>query len=528
MKARPPRGTAFARTAVRGSVAFVLCVSISNPAQTQEQAHASGETPTAIRIVPPERGYRERLSGWAEVQTLIINPLIVAAEFLVDGRRTERVRRPPFSSHIELDHPPREQILEVRAYDVLGEFAGNDTMVLNRIQRPFTARITEVRVEQKAGGDAVRAQASISVPPSARLERVDFYRSEHLMATIDRFDGSTDTSAQRTTPVEALIEDLRPDDFVRVTARLADGRHAEDAQLLRSSDYNDEIDVQLVQLQVLVTDRAGRPVSGLRPEDFEIRENGKRLAAKQLHTARDVPLVLGLAIDSSASMQPVWRHLKYVAGTFVAVSLTERDRAFLVDFDDTVRLIQPTTANKRLLSNQLDHIVPLGGTALNDGLLFSLLQYRDEPGRRALVVITDGADQHSRSLPEQSTDFAERLGLPIYFIELDNSINPVIRAGGLSGRRSHATLQRLNARKRLRRISQQTGGRLFHIGPSGAVKPRTKRIEQVFDRIEEDLRHQHVLIYYSERPPGTALEPEVRMIRRNLKLRSAVPLEAVD
>ena len=159
------------------------------------------------------------------------------------------------------------------------------------------------------------------------------------------------------------------------------------------------------------------------------------------------------------------------------------------------------------------------GTALNDALLFSLLQYGREPGRRALVVVTDGVDQHSRSKPKQSSAFAERLGLPIYFIELD---------GGAGSRRVSRGLGRVMHRKRLRNISRQTGGRLFQIDLSSDTPPWTERIEQVFDQIENDLRHQHVLTYYTDQADGAAIERSVRMTRRDLKLRSAVPVEAIN
>ncbi len=484
--------------------------------------------PVAIRIVPPERRHRELLSGRVEVRTLVIDSRVAAVEFLLDDRPTRRVRKPPYKTHIALADPPRQQTLEVRAYDTQGELAGSDRIVLNRIDGPFAVRIAKIRAEQTGGTAAVRVEAAVSVPRSALLERVDFYRSEDLVAVVNEFGAATNEGAARTIPVEAWIEDVRLDDFVRVSANLADGRELEDAELLQGADHQGEIDVQLVQLQVLVTDRDGNPASGLGTEDFEIRENGRSLAPEALHTAHDVPLVLGLAIDSSESMQPVWRRLRYVAGSFVATSLAPGDRAFLVDFDDTVRLLQPLTGNKALLSRRLDRLLPGGGTALHDGLLFSLLQYRSEPGRRALVVVTDGVDLDSRSRWEQAADFAEHLGLPIYFIELDQSVKAVIRNSSLVHRFSEETLQREKARRRLRRISRQTGGRLFHIEPLGDELPWAERIEQVFDQIEVDLRHQHVLTYYSDQPPGAPIEPAIRVTRRGLSLRSAVPLEAIE
>ncbi|MXW00717.1 MAG: VWA domain-containing protein [Holophagales bacterium] len=475
------------------------------------------DPPAAIRILPPERGYGELLSGRVEIQTLIIDPRIVEVEFSLDGERIRRVRKRPFRTRIRLADPPRQQELGVLAYDRNGEYLGRDDFPLNQVDRPFAARIAAIRSVPVGGNAAIRVAASLSLPRGATLERVEFYRSNLLVEAVRHFGREAAAGAARTIQVEALVDGALPDDFIRVVAKLTDGREREDAQLLQGSEFQSEIDIQLVQFQVLVTDRDGNPVSGLSPGDFEIRENGRSRPAVDLHTAYDVPLVLGLAVDSSDSMLPTWSRLKFIARSFLETAVTPGDRAFLVDFDHTVRLVQPLTEDEPLLSDRLDYLIPMGGTALNDGLLFSLLQYRGEPGRRALVVITDGADQHSRSRPEQSSEFAERLGLPIYFIELDNS-----RAGDPGV----AVLRR--NRERLQRIAEATGGRLFHLELHGDTRWWGEPIEQVFARIEEDLRRQHVLTYYTDQPPGALVEPEIRVTRRGLKLRSAVPLPGID
>ncbi len=480
-----------------------------------------------IRIVPPGRG-RELLSGRVEVQTLLADPTVSSVEFIVDGDRTRVVRKPPFKARVELAAPPREQTVEVRAYNEEGGYLGGDRLGLNRIDAPFAVRIAGIRSEHANGNAAVRVEASVSLPRSATLERVEFYRSDRLVLTVDDFGADADIGAARIIPANALIRDVRANDFVRVAAKLADGRELEDAQLLQGADYRGEIDVQLVQLQVLVTDRDGNPVGAIEPDDFAVIENGRPRPVENIHTAHDVPLVLGLAIDSSDSMLPIWRKLKHVVTRFLDRSLASGDRAFLIDFDKTVQLLQPLTGNKSLLAASLDRPTPLGGTALNDGMLFALLQYRNEPGRRALVVITDGADLHSRSRPKQSADFAERLGVPIYFLELDNLITKVAVGGGITPSSGLARLKQQEARKRLDRISRKTGGRLFHIPPFAEGTARSERIEQVFDQIEEDLRHQHVLTYYSDQPLGAPVEPEIRVTRRGLSLRSAVPLEAIE
>ena len=473
------------------------------------------DPPPAIRVVPPERGYGELLSGRVEIQTLIIDPRVVEVEFSLDGERIRRVRKRPFRTRVRLAAPPRQQELAVVAYDRNGEYVGRDDFLLNQVDRPFAVRIATMDGVQVDGNAAIQVVASLSLPRAATLERVEFYRSDLLVEAVRHF--GREAAAARTIQVEALIDGGLPDDFIRVVAKLVDGREREDAQLLQGSDYQSEIDIQLVQFQVLVTDGDGNPVSGLSPGDFEISENGRGRPAVDLHTAYDVPLVLGLAVDSSDSMLPTWTRLKFIARSFLETAVTPGDRAFLVDFDHTVRLVQPLTEDEPLLSDRLDHLIPMGGTALNDGLLFSLLQYRSEPGRRALVVITDGADQHSRSRPEQSSEFAERLGLPIYFIELDNS-----RAGDPGA----AAIRR--SRERLQRIAEATGGRLFHLELHGDTPWWTEPIEQVFSQIEEDLRHQHVLTYYTDQLRGPPVEPEIRVTRRGFKLRSAVPLPGIE
>ena len=480
----------------------------------------------AIRILPPEREYRELLSGSVEIRTLVTHPAIRTVEFLLDGTPAQRKRKRPFKARLDLADPPREQTLEVRAYDAEGRLAGGDRIILNRVDTPFGVRITALRGEEVDGSPAVRVAADVLLPRAAALQRVDFYRSENLAATRDDFGSGTGAAAAGAIPVEALIKNVSAEDFVRVRARLADGRELEDAELLQGSDYQDEIDVQLVQLQLLVVDERGNPVSGLKPDDFEIREGGVRLPVEALYTATDVPLVLGLAIDSSESMLPIWSQLTYVAASFLNETLTHKDKAFLVDFDRAVRLLQPLTGNKALLARWLNRITPWGGTALSDGILFSLLQYEREPGRRALVMVTDGADLHSRQRPEDPADFARRLGLPIYFVEMDNPLTAIVDGPG--GRPMTRQNSHPHARKRIRRISEETGGRHFHIDPAAEDPPWTERIARAFDQIEEDLRRQHVLTYYSSQPQGAPIRPEVRVTRRGLKLRSAVPLEAIE
>ena len=474
------------------------------PPSRPGSAEPPAET-AAIRIVPPRRPYRGLLAGPVDIRTLVIDPLVRSVEFFLDEARVKQARKAPFRARIRLDDPPRPQTLEVRAYRDPGGFAGADRIVLNRLDSPFGVRIAEIRPE---GEDyaALHVAANVSVPRTAALEQVAFYRGDHPAATFDDLDAAANRGEARTIPVNALIEGMSPGDFVRVTARLADGREMEDAELLQGAEHRAEIDVQLVQLQVLVVDRKGNPAGDLTATDFEVREKGAWRPAENLHVSDDIPLVLGIAIDSSQSMHFVWRQLHDVVRVFFEGALAVDDRAFLVDFDHTVRAVQPLTASRPLLKARLHRLLARGGTALNDGLLFSLLQFRNEPGRRALIVVTDGDDQHSRAKRAQVTEYAERVGVPIYFIAL-----------GWSEPRGPL----------VKRLSRQTGGRLFRIHPGQSRTALGREMRQVFDRISEDLRHQNVLTYYTGQPPGAGVEPEVRTTRTGLRVKSVLPLEAL-
>lgn len=487
--------------------------------------------PATIRIVPPRRSQRQLLTGSIEVETLILDRSIGSVDFFLDGRRLGRVRKLPFRSRIDLSAPPREQTLEVRAHSSRGALMGGDRLILNRIDPPFGVRIRAVTPSEPDGA-AVQVETRVAVPRGAVLERVDFYRNEVLASREVLAPQYGATGGFMTVRGSLPTPDLSPNDYVRVTATLADGRELEDAQLIEGVTFKGEIDVQLIHLQVLVVDADGAPVDGLNAADFRIVEDGERKAVEDVRQAGDVPLLLGMAIDSSASMKPIWSQLRSVVGTFLETSLAAEDRAFLVDFDESVRLLQQPTGSLRALRTSMDRLVPNGGTALNDGILFSLILYGDEPGRRALVVVTDGMDIDSRSEPERAAAFAERVGIPLYIIDLGRDRIALPNGNNSDGDGANSPLIR-TARSadhvlRMRRQARQSGGRLFQIDAELPSSEFLGRVQRVFDQIREDLRRQQVLTYYTSRPIGAAIDPDVQAVREGLTVKSVLPLDRVE
>jgi len=300
-----------------------------------------------------------------------------------------------------------------------------------------------------------------------------------------------------------------------VVAHLVDGRTIEDVELIHGAAIQEEIDVHLVQLQVLVTNKQGDPLKGLRKEHFQIRDRGKRREPAGLFVADDVSLLLGLAVDSSGSMRSLWSQTRSAAERFLESTLTERDEGFLVDFDTSLNLVEPRTGDLSALRAGLATLEPGGGTALYDSILYSLVQFDRQQGRRALVVITDGFDIDSQADPKRTIEFGKKLGVPIYIIAMEQEVTGRsgprlgavrggvgIRAGGLGGNRG--------AVHTLHVVTEPTGGRMFRART-------TEQLSRAFAQINSDLRSQYVLTYYTDSPPEPGSPPEVDVVLEGFK-----------
>ena len=161
----------------------------------------------------------------------------------------------------------------------------------------------------------------------------------------------------------------------------------------------------------------------------------------------------------------------------------------------------------------LGRLQPEGGTALYDSILFSLLQYDGEPGRRALIVITDGVDSESRADPRRTIELGERLGVPVYIIAMS--------AGAGRGRYPGAGPLEAQARSELTLVTGPTGGRMFHVVTD-------EQVIAAFDRIQEELREQYILTYYTDAEVDLGSRPVVRVRGKGLKVRTAIPLDLAD
>ena len=160
---------------------------------------------------------------------------------------------------------------------------------------------------------------------------------------------------------------------------------------------------------------------------------------------------------------------------FLGSTVLTRDRAFVVDFDRQPRLLHPTTSDLPRLLRSLARLEAEGATALYDAIVFSILQFEREAGRRALVVLTDGDDYDSRFGPKYCVELARTAGVPVYIIGL----------GALD------TLRRTYSKKELRKVTEETGGRLYFVDS-------LDELDAAYAQINAELRSQYSLSFYAD------------------------------
>ena len=438
----------------------------------------------ALVLVPPES---DVVVGLWRAEALVAGERITKVIFLVDGKTQLTRTRPPFTAEVRLSKFPTEQIVRIEGYDDAGELVLADEVVLNQPRGALRARILEPKRGVTSTG-TVKARAEVVVPEERRVERVEFLVNDELVATLN------------TPPWETSITvpDAEELSYLTVVAHLDDESRSEDVRFLNSPDYLEEVDVSLIELFTAVTNRDGRLVRGLGAEDFEVLEDGAKQEISKFELVENLPLTIGMAIDTSGSMTNSLYEAQRAAIGFVENILTRRDKAFAISFSDHPVLLMPPTNDSEAVARSLEGLLAAGFTSLHDALIHSLYYFRGVRGRRALVVLSDGDDTASNISFRDSLEYARRSGVAIYTIGLG--------VGGLD----------LGIRDKLKTLATETGGQFFLI-------KKAEELAQVYEAIEAELRSQYLIAYASnnEGEPEVYRSVEVKMKKRGLKARTA-------
>ncbi len=191
---------------------------------------------------------------------------------------------------------------------------------------------------------------------------------------------------------------------VRAVAELVGGGRLIRTVRTRELGYAERVDVDVVQVIATVIDGRGHFVTGLPRTAFHLEEDGK--AQKISHFgAEDVPLELIVACDVSGSMTPAIPRLKKAVKEFLA-AVPVRDQVTLLGFNDTIFTLTRRAVNPEERAKAVDRLAPWGATALYDVILKGVDMLGKQPGRRAMVVFSDGEDQGSHA---SITDVERRL-----------------------------------------------------------------------------------------------------------------------
>ncbi len=421
--------------------------------------------PRAIRLLAPdEEVLRGRVTFEARVQSSIVQRVV----FFLDGEQVAEVDAPPYEARIRLGNLPQRRTLWVVGYGPAGQEVGRDILLINDAGGNFRVFLTQPSRLQPGPTDVA---VDVNVPVGRRLDRVELSWNDQLLATLYG------------PPLRQRVVLPSTDGFLRAAAFLDDGRMAEDVLIPDDPDFAERVSIRLVELYTVVTDADGKPVQGLTAEDFIVKEDGSRQSVEAFEDAGSLPLTLGLAIDSSASMFVKLPAVQQAAGDFVRAVLSDRDAAFLVDFDTDPRLSRALSGDLKRLVTGIDSLEASGDSDLWEAVVFSLLELQAVRGKKALVLFSDGAVEEEEMPFRTCYQLAQRAGVPIYLIVLHPG---VARGDDLS-------LGMRNFTGRLDRLTDASGGRVYYL-------PNTNNLGAIYQEIERELRSQYLLGYYPADP----------------------------
>jgi VWFA-related protein len=287
--------------------------------------------------------------------------------------------------------------------------------------------------------------------------------------------------------------------------------------------------VKVVNIFATVRDKKGQVIRNLTKDDFQLEEEGRQQQIRYFSQESNLPLTIGLLIDTSGSTRNVLPQERSASYHFLRqVMRQNEDVAFLIRFDFEAELLQDVTGSHSLLEAAMEDVEPAGmqrrppivppwgpggrgrwggrggggGTVLYDAVYLAAEELmKKQEGRKALILLTDGLDNGSQKTLAQAEEAAQRSDTLVYSILFED---PEMQFRGFGGRMPRG----LDGGDILKQLSRVTGGRFFEV---------TKRspIERVFVDIEEDLRNQYSLGYTPESDNNNSRE--YRKIRLTAK-----------
>ena len=276
-----------------------------------------------------------------------------------------------------------------------------------------------------------------------------------------------------------------------------------DSQLpAKISDQTYRVSVDLVNVLCSVLDKNTNSfVTNLTQDDFTIYEDDKKQEIVNFSREANLPLTIAMLIDTSQSVAPKLKFEQDAATSFFQSVLREKDRAMLVEFDSGVTMLQDFTNDPNKLAKEIRKLRAAGGTALYDAIYMTCDEKLiRETGRKALVILSDGEDESSKTNLQQATEMALRAEATTFAISIS-------KGGffGVGGSQEGDTV--------LKDIAKETGGRVF-------FPFKIEELDDAFRQINQELRSQYSIGYLSTNPArdGSYRKIDIRVSEKGLKL----------
>jgi VWFA-related protein len=269
-------------------------------------------------------------------------------------------------------------------------------------------------------------------------------------------------------------------------------------------------DVTVVTVFATVRDREGRIVKDLSQDDFLLLEDGVAQEIRYFSRESDLPLTIGLLVDTSRSQTGVLEPERRASYTFLDQVLREdTDHAFVTSFDTKVAISQRLTSSRDDLRAALDQLMIPGHYAT---LIFSAIRQasedvmRKQKGRKAFILLSDGVAFRDPVSIGTAIEFAQRADTLIYSIRFSD--HPKIYRLGRAAVQAVATER---GKVVLERLSRETGGAYFEVS-------KKEWIEQIYMQIEEALRNQYSIGYTPARTDTSGKYRKIKLTTKRLGL----------
>jgi Ca-activated chloride channel family protein len=435
-----------------------------------------------VKILAPTQ---EVPVGLLRIECEVKEP-VKRVEFYLEEKKILVKNRPPYTVELDLGKIPKKQTLKVLGFDAQGNFVDADAWAINEKDARLAVRILELP-KQKSAGDTVELKVALQSIAGGEAKKLQLFLDDTMLREW------TEPPFTVTVPVEKIQKAT----LMRATATDAEGKEFTDLKLLKGeSRFMSKVEVNLVELPVSVFDAEGRLVKDLAREDFTVTEDSVKQDLSSFEFAESLPLSLGIVIDGSGSMREAMPLVHQAAAEFAQKLVSkEKDQGFVIEFRERPTLLAALTHKSVDLERAIAETRAAGGTALYDAVVMALYQFRALPGRKAIVVLTDGDDNHSWTDYPTLRRYARAAGVPVYFIGLNLS------------------LLDMGIKSKMTELAADTGAEAFFVGKASVLP-------EVYRKIETELRSQYFLRYLTNSSKGENQFRAIEVKLRNPKLRA--------